>query len=318
MKYTFLLPAFKATYFREALESIKNQTYTDFKVVVSDDCSPEGTALKQIYDEVVDSRFTFRRNAENMGSKSLVSHWNLLVDLCDTDYLIMASDDDVYEPIFLEEINRLVEKYPDCDLFRGRIRKISARGDMLFKDCLLDERTTHLEFMHHFFKGNIMKCIPQYVFKTSRLTEIGGFFSLPLAWGSDDATVLMMSENGCCHTPSVVFSFRLSGINISCMGNRRVDMEKSRAIYIYIEFLQNFLKSKENVNLSKYEKNLLSGIWQNLKYSTYVSDLWVGAELRNYHEMLPYYHKLDELHCFNGKLEKIHFFWNWLRAYKTR
>ena len=40
MKYTFLLPAFKATYFREALESIKNQTYRDFKVIVSDDYEP--------------------------------------------------------------------------------------------------------------------------------------------------------------------------------------------------------------------------------------------------------------------------------------
>ena len=136
-RYTFLLPAFKAAYFREALESIKNQTYRDFKVIVSDDCSPEGEQLHQIYEAVVmndnpnnreqhtsscqklselslipDARFTFRRNAENMGSKSLVSHWNLLVDLCDTDYLIMASDDDIYEPTFLEEINALVEKYP--------------------------------------------------------------------------------------------------------------------------------------------------------------------------------------------------------------
>lgn len=49
-KYTFLLPAFKAQFFEEALTSIKSQTYTDFKVMDSDDCSPED--LKSIYDKV--------------------------------------------------------------------------------------------------------------------------------------------------------------------------------------------------------------------------------------------------------------------------
>ena len=32
-RYTFLLPAFKARFFEEALLSIKNQTYKDFKVI---------------------------------------------------------------------------------------------------------------------------------------------------------------------------------------------------------------------------------------------------------------------------------------------
>ena len=98
VKYTFLLPAYKPDFFEEALRSIKSQTYSDFKVLVSDDCSPHD--LKYIYNKVCgdDARFSFRRNEVNMGRKSLVSHWNLLVDMCDTEYLILASDDDVYEP----------------------------------------------------------------------------------------------------------------------------------------------------------------------------------------------------------------------------
>ena len=96
IKYTFLLPAYKPQFLEEALLSIKNQTYTDFCVIVSDDCSP--FELKPIYDKVCagDSRFSYRRNEENMGGKSLVSHWNLLVEMCETEWLIMASDDDVY------------------------------------------------------------------------------------------------------------------------------------------------------------------------------------------------------------------------------
>ena len=50
VKYTFLLPAFKPAFFEEALRSIKSQTYSDFKVLVSDDCSPHD--LKFIYNKV--------------------------------------------------------------------------------------------------------------------------------------------------------------------------------------------------------------------------------------------------------------------------
>ena len=225
MTYTFLLPAFKATYFREALESIKNQTYRDFKVIVSDDCSPEGTALRQIYDEVADPRFTFRRNAENMGSNSLVSHWNILVDLCDTDYLIMASDDDVYEPTFLEEINRLVEKYPACDLFRGRLKSIDEEGNLLLNDCQTPEFMDQAHFFYKYYARDMLTCEANYVYKTSVLKQKGGYVDFPKAWFTDDATHIMMAENGCAISEGIVFGFRQSMISIS---NRWKDADDAR------------------------------------------------------------------------------------------
>ena len=73
IKYTFLLPAYKPDFFELALRSIKSQTLKDFKVLVSDDCSPYD--LKSIYDKVCgdDARFSYRRNEVNMGNNSLVS-----------------------------------------------------------------------------------------------------------------------------------------------------------------------------------------------------------------------------------------------------
>jgi nicotinate-nucleotide adenylyltransferase len=56
-RYTFLLPAYKAKYLPEALESIKRQSFQDFEVIVSDDCSPED--IKGAFDRCVgdDPRF---------------------------------------------------------------------------------------------------------------------------------------------------------------------------------------------------------------------------------------------------------------------
>ena len=50
IKYTFLLPAYKPDFLEVALRSIKSQTLKDFKVLVSDDCSPYN--LKSVYNKV--------------------------------------------------------------------------------------------------------------------------------------------------------------------------------------------------------------------------------------------------------------------------
>ena len=114
-KYTFLIPAYKSRYLDMMLSSIKNQTFGDYKVLISDDCSPEDIfAVCEPYLE--DPRFSYRKNENNMGQEDLVSHWNLLLNLCDTDYMILAGDDDVYEPAFLKEIDRLSNKYTNADL----------------------------------------------------------------------------------------------------------------------------------------------------------------------------------------------------------
>ncbi len=68
-KYSFFLPAFKGRFLDEVLRSIQSQTYTNFKVIISDDCSPEDlyNICKPYLD---DPRFSFRRNDKNIGGVS--------------------------------------------------------------------------------------------------------------------------------------------------------------------------------------------------------------------------------------------------------
>lgn len=230
-KYTFLLPAYKGRFLDEMLRSIQGQTYTDFKVIISDDCSPED--LKSICEPYLsDPRFTYRRNAENMGSKSLVSHWNLLVDMCDTEFLIMASDDDVYAPQFLEEIDKLTKKYPQVDLFRGRVRRIDTSGRCIDTEKTVEELFDNINFAYYWYNKDFITCISNYCYKTEMLKNKGYFVEFPLAWFSDDATNLMMANNGCATTTTTVFGCRQSDLNISGQWGNRKDSERKTAAAI--------------------------------------------------------------------------------------
>lgn len=250
MKYTFLLPAYKGRFLDEMLRSIQGQTYTDFKVIISDDCSPED--LRSICKPYLsDSRFSYRRNEVNMGSKSLVSHWNLLVNLCDTEYLILASDDDVYNPLFLEEIDKLTEKYPLVELFRARVRRINSNNKTLKNDGLFEEFTDCLHFIYQSQLSNHIHCIANYCFLTNSLKRNKGFIDFPKAWASDDATTIMMSKNGCCNTSKVLFDYRTSEINISSKyGDEYDSKEKVTAILAYYNW---FIRFFDQVFCGEYE-----------------------------------------------------------------
>lgn len=268
-KYTFLLPSYKARFFEEALLSIKNQTYTDFKVIVSDDCSPED--LKSIYDRVCasDTRFTYRRNEKNMGSQNLVSHWNLLVDMCDTEYLIMAGDDDVYDVCFLEKMDKLSVKYPKVDLYRSRVVQISSDGERINTDALYPELVDHIRFISQLYYNNACLCIGNYVFRTNGLKKNGSFVDFPLAWYSDIATTIKISKHGVAICSETLFYFRMSGLNLSSL-NRNISPNEARK------------KIDATLQYKQWFDECLAGLFSTNVESLYIKEqliLWSGQNI---------------------------------------
>jgi len=241
IKYAFLLPSYKGNYFEEALRSIQNQTYKDFVCIVSDDCSPDN--LKDIFDKVCgnDSRFSYRRNEFNMGSNSLVAHWNFLVDLCDAEYFMMAGDDDIYHPMFLEEIDKLVQKYPNVGCIRSRSQYIDHEGNVTKQDLLYPEYQTLLSYLYIRYSSIHIGGILNYAFKKDVVKDENQFIDFPAAWFSDDAVVMACSKEGICTTPQILTSMRLSGVNLSCQKNRTISKKKLEAVLQFFPWSRRIL-----------------------------------------------------------------------------
>ena len=258
-KYTFLIPAFKSSFLKEALRSIQAQTFGDFLVIISDDCSPE--PIYQIVEPfLTDPRFTYRKNDGNIGAEHLVAHWNLLVDACETPYLIMAGDDDVYEPSFLGEMDILAVSYPDVNLLRARMNQIDQTGRVIQTEDPFNEFEDFTAFSADIFK-NHLHGIGQYVFKTSYLKSIGGFKDFPLAWFSDDATAILCSKGGSAHSHAVLFHLRNSGLNISsATGHPEYARLKASAAIAF----HQWLKGLHSVSDSSYCYSKLGEVSKNL------------------------------------------------------
>lgn len=269
-KYTFLVPAYKTKYLKEALDSIMQQK-GDFNVVVSDDCSPEdvkGTTHPYI-DKYGADKVVYRRNETNSGGKNLVAHWNKLLGLCDSQYVIMASDDDLYSPDFLTEIDRLATKYPDADVIRARVQRINSKGEVTAKEDIFEEWQSPLEAVHSIFCGYYIGCIGNYVFRTDRLKAIEGFVDEPYAWFSDLLTVIATLKNGQANSNKILFSFRLSELNISNTSrNRAMDAEKLQATIGYDDKMSRQVSKWEPAK-TLYERNLQNSIVSAFKHRAY-------------------------------------------------
>lgn len=240
--YTFLLPAYKAKYLEQTLSSIKCQAYEGFKCIVSDDCSPEN--IKGIFEKVCgdDARFEYRRNVKNIGGSNLVTHWNLLVNMCDTEYLIMAGDDDLYMPEFLLKVDELRRKHPCVGVIRARPQYIDGDGEVTDQDSVMPEYMSALSFLFYRYANFFVSGLSNYVFRRSDLLKLNGFVDLPMAWGSDEATVIGCTLNGICSTSDVLESTRVSGINLSCKIDKQSLTLKINALiglYLYVKSFIN-------------------------------------------------------------------------------
>lgn len=279
MKYSFVLPAYKARYFKEAIDSILNQTYKEFELIIVNDASPEDIdSIVKSYD---DSRIQYYVNEENIGGQDLVTQWNHCLEYAVGEYVILASDDDVYFPKYLEKMDALVQKYPNVNVFRPRVQIIDGEGCLKRVYGCLGEKVTLLEYWHYW--SIIGSSIGHVVFNRKSLIEKGGFVNFPMAWGSDDATILMLGHNGICFDNEILYSFRNSGENITSRTNKYSTLikkiEAHRTFYYWMKDLIEGYKPTSSYDIF-YKRKIqesLNNLFQTLTLDLINQTLFLSA-----------------------------------------
>lgn len=250
-RISFIMPAWKARFLKEAVGSITAQTSSDWELVVVDDCSPE--PLNEIVNLFQDSRIRYYRNEQNLGGQNLVRQWNHCIQFATGDYIVLAADDDLYKPTFCEEVIRLAEKYPQVNLIHSSVEQIDEEGMHLWDDSILPEYTSKYEYLNWWLTGRSFTCIGNFAFRRTALLELGGFIDFPCAFGSDIATPIALSKNGVANTSEMLFCFRQSAQHLSADSSRF--KEKLEAISQLSEWLQsiNYEKPDNQKDQAFYE-----------------------------------------------------------------
>ena len=102
LTFSVLMPVYNcALYLAEAIESILNQTFTDFELIVLDDGSTDGSA--EIAKSYNDSRIVYHCNEKNLG---LANNLNVGLRMAKGKYIARMDGDDIslsHSPSFPNE-----------------------------------------------------------------------------------------------------------------------------------------------------------------------------------------------------------------------
>ena len=96
---------------RDAIDSVLNQTFTDFELIISDNASTDST--QSICEEYAskDPRIQYVRNDENIG---VTGNYNAVFKLSKGKYFKWASSNDYCAPSFFEQIINTLEMKPEA------------------------------------------------------------------------------------------------------------------------------------------------------------------------------------------------------------
>jgi glycosyltransferase involved in cell wall biosynthesis len=169
-----------ALFLRERLESIFNQTYQDFEVILLDDCSTDNSVgiLKEYSNHEKVSHLII--NSKNSGSP--FKQWKKGIELAKGDWIWIAESDDVANITFLE---RLIEtNNTDVDLVYCRSNRINENGEIISADYFwpdgLDNKKWRSDFesngnneiIKSFLYRNIIPNASSCIFKKYIVTDI--------------------------------------------------------------------------------------------------------------------------------------------------
>ena len=240
IKYSICIPAYKSRYLKDCIQSILQQSLDNFELIILNDCSPE--PVEEIVSEFQDSRISYYENDINVGALNLVDNWNKCLSLAVGEFVVIMGDDDLLDRDFLKEFSLLITEYPGLDVYHCRSKIINDAGEtlMLTPSCPSYERV--YDSIWHRLQQFRSNYISDYMYRTSTLRERGGFYFLPLAWGSDDITAFVATaEKGIAHSNRPVFNYRSNSLSITSTGN---DLEKMNANLGYESWLAGFLNEK--------------------------------------------------------------------------
>jgi glycosyltransferase involved in cell wall biosynthesis len=113
-------------YLRQALDSLLEQSFTDYELVILDNASNDSTAAIALEYAARDGRIRYHRNAENIGA---ARNFNLAFELTSGRYFKWAADDDLISPSFLERCICALEDDPQSVLAYAKSRIIDERGE---------------------------------------------------------------------------------------------------------------------------------------------------------------------------------------------
>jgi len=165
-KISVLMPAYNSEkYIAQAINSILNQTFTDFELIIINDGSTDNT--HNVISTFTDSRI---RYYQNDGNKGLTFVRNRLIYLSNCKYIAFLDSDDIAEKTRLEIQYNVLKSNVNIGLVSSSVKSLNENGEYDNRSWKFDLNSVSLKIHLLFYNPIVTSSV---MFKTEDLpTEI--------------------------------------------------------------------------------------------------------------------------------------------------
>lgn len=255
-----ILPNYNhAKYLRQRIESILNQTYQDFELIILDDCSIDNS--KEIIEEYRNHPKISRIIYNEKNSGQIVNQWRLGLQYSVGDYIWIAESDDYAEEEFLELQVKMLESYKECamvycdafiidesnevtDIWKNR-KNIHYKTNKWSENHLVNGKTELFTYLIDVCTiNNISSCL----FRKSILSKFINLIKLPKRTNDWLLFMLILFENDIYYNSRPLNYYR---------EHSESAMKMNKGSDIFIDRFYSKINFINSVNLSYNERNIL-------------------------------------------------------------
>lgn len=154
-------------FLKETIQSILDQTYQNFKIVIGNNHIEKPISLADLGFE--EDRIEILNNTDDLGQ---IGNMQKLLSHCDTEYFTWIADDDLFDPKFLEACVDAIKKHERPDYIFPTMGKLEHEMPPKVNDYHF-ESLTPAHYLTNFLKRTWFTTGCIGVFKTEPLKKVG-------------------------------------------------------------------------------------------------------------------------------------------------
>ena len=267
-----------AKFLDQRIQSILNQTYQEFELIILDDCSPDEGASCKVIEQYRDNPHVRHIVYNEVNSGSTFRQWDKGIKLANGDLIWIAESDDFCEPTLLEMLVNEFRNNSKLTLAYTLSKKVDAEGNEI-RECYyalpINERLNGYDYIKRYMTmGNHCKNASACLFKKKSYEQIDPIYTRFKATG-DKMFWVEIAEKGDVailykrlnyfrqHSAKVTPSSSLKGINL----------RETRFVYEYI---------LSRGNISNWRRKMMRVFYQDLIAKRVFESEQIRSDLMHY------------------------------------
>lgn len=188
--FTFIIPVHNGMpYIQDCIESILNQTYQNFNIIVLENSSDDGTI--EYLKSLTDKRIEIQQSDKLL---TIEENWARIINTKREEFMVITCADDCYHENYLSEIVNLIKKHPKASLYRTSVEMINEKSEVTARFKMKKSKMQEADYLKGRLTHTYFETFMGYAFRSYDYNDVGGIDCVHNLLHPDDVLFMKLTR----------------------------------------------------------------------------------------------------------------------------